>query len=85
MDRTDSTFMFSPCVERDTDEAFLTRSPLSILKNGNYKKLPMLYGFAQMEGLMRVGYFDVWKDRMNKKFSDFLPGDLKFESEEEKE
>nr|AII21988.1 odorant degrading enzyme CXE14 [Sesamia inferens] len=85
-DRTDSTFMFSPCVERDTgDEAFLTESPLSILKKGNYKKLPMLYGFANMEGLMRVMFYDFWKPKMNEKFSDFLPADLKFESDEERE
>ncbi|KAJ8733884.1 hypothetical protein PYW07_014435 [Mythimna separata] len=86
LDRTDSTFMFSPCVERDTgDGAFLTESPLSILKKGNYKKLPVLYGFAKMEGLLRMGFFDFWKHKMNEKFSDFLPPDLKFESEDERE
>uniref|UniRef100_A0A2A4J3V0 Carboxylic ester hydrolase n=2 Tax=Heliothis virescens TaxID=7102 RepID=A0A2A4J3V0_HELVI len=86
LDRTDSTFRFSPCLERDTgDEAFLTESPLNILENGNYKKLPMLYGFANMEGLFRVDFFEFWKRKMNHKFSDFLPADLKFESDEERE
>ena len=86
LDRTDSTFMFSPCVERDTgDGAFLTETPLNILKNGNYKKLPVLYGFGQMEGLLRVDFFELWKHKMNEKFSDFLPPDLKFESDEERE
>nr|WNK22300.1 carboxylesterase 14 [Athetis lepigone] len=85
-DKTDSTFMFSPCVERDTgDGAFLTESPLSILKNGNYKKLPVLYGFANMEGLLRVMLYDYWKPKMNEKFSDFLPADLQFQSVEERE
>uniref|UniRef100_A0A2A4J489 Carboxylic ester hydrolase n=1 Tax=Heliothis virescens TaxID=7102 RepID=A0A2A4J489_HELVI len=84
--RTDSIFMFSPCVERDTgDGAFLTESPLSILKSGNYRKLPVLYGFSEMEGLTRIGFFDIWKQKMNEKFSDFLPADLKFESDEERE
>ncbi|CAB3245222.1 unnamed protein product [Arctia plantaginis] len=82
----DSTFTFSPCVENDYwDGAFLTKSPLTILKTGDYKKVPVLFGFANMEGLMRIDLFDMWKDRMNEKFSDFLPADLKFESEEEKE
>ena len=85
MYKTDSTFMFSPCVERDTDGAFLTESPLNILKKGNYKKYPILYGFANMEGLMRVMFYDYWKPLMNEKFSDFLPADLKFKSEEERE
>uniref|UniRef100_A0A2A4J4E2 Carboxylic ester hydrolase n=1 Tax=Heliothis virescens TaxID=7102 RepID=A0A2A4J4E2_HELVI len=85
-DRTDSTFVFSPCVERDTgDGAFLTESPLSILKSGNYRKLPVLYGFANMEGLLRVDFFEFWKHKMNEKFSDFLPADLQFDSDEERE
>nr|XP_049697913.1 esterase FE4 isoform X6 [Helicoverpa armigera] len=85
-DRTDSTFVFGPCVERDTgDGAFLTETPLSILKSGNYRKLPVLYGFADMEGLLRVDFFELWKHKMNEKFSDFLPADLKFDSEEERE
>ncbi|XP_063890778.1 pyrethroid hydrolase Ces2a isoform X1 [Helicoverpa armigera] len=86
LDRTDSTFRFAPCVERDTgDGAFLTESPLTILQNGNYRKLPMLYGFANMEGLLRVDFFEFWKRKMNNKFSDFLPADLKFDSNEERE
>nr|ADE05557.1 carboxylesterase [Helicoverpa armigera] len=85
-DRTDATFVFGPCVERDTgDGAFLTESPLTILKSGNYRKVPLLYGFAEMEGLMRINVFELWKHKMNEKFSDFLPADLKFDSEEERE
>ncbi|XP_013148722.1 PREDICTED: para-nitrobenzyl esterase-like [Papilio polytes] len=82
----DSTFFFSPCVERDVgEEMFLDDSPFNILKNGRQHKLPMLYGFAEMEGLFRIPLFDMWKDSMNEKFSDYLPGDLHFESESEKE
>ncbi|XP_013167161.1 PREDICTED: para-nitrobenzyl esterase-like [Papilio xuthus] len=82
----DSTFFFSPCVERDVgQEIFLDDAPLNILKDGKQYKLPMLYGFAEMEGLFRIPYFDFWKDGMNAKFSDFLPGDLHFDSESEKE
>ncbi|CAH0600384.1 unnamed protein product [Chrysodeixis includens] len=85
-DRTDSTFLFSPCVERETEaEAFLTESPLSILQKGTYKKLPLLYGFANMEGKLRLFFFDIWKHKMNEKFSDFLPADLTFKSNEDRE
>ncbi|XP_026726291.1 carboxylesterase 1C-like [Trichoplusia ni] len=84
--KSDSTFLFSPCLERETEQdAFLTESPLSILKNGSYKKLPVLYGFANMEGLMRIQSFEDWKHKMNEKFSDFLPADLTFRSDKEKE
>ncbi|KAJ8733882.1 hypothetical protein PYW07_014433 [Mythimna separata] len=86
INRTDSTFLFSPCVERDTgDGAFLTESPLSIFKKGDYKKLPVMNGFANMPGQVRIPFFNSWKHKMNKKFSDFLPANLKFESEKERE
>ncbi|XP_023955056.2 esterase FE4 [Bicyclus anynana] len=86
MNRTDSSFLMVPCVERDLgQEVFLDDSPVNILKSGNYKKVPMLYGFTDMEGLLRIEYFDTWKDLMNDNFSDFLPIDLKFKSKMEKE
>ncbi|XP_022828343.1 esterase FE4-like [Spodoptera litura] len=84
--RPESTFLFAPCVERDIGvEMFLSESPRKILSEGNYKKLPVLYGFADLEGLMHFQYFEDWKNKMNEKFSDFLPADLKFKSEEERE
>ncbi|XP_038208885.1 juvenile hormone esterase-like [Zerene cesonia] len=85
LNRTNSVFLFSPCVERNTEgEEFLIDSPVNILKNGNYMKLPMLYGFANMEGLLREVLFTEWKERMNNQFADFLPPDLQFESEKDK-
>ncbi|XP_034832020.1 para-nitrobenzyl esterase-like [Maniola hyperantus] len=82
----DTNLYMKPCVERYLgEEMFLEDSPVNILKSGNFKKVPMLYGFANMEGLFRMPLFDDWKNSMNEKFSDFLPADLKFESETEKE
>ncbi|KAJ0181320.1 hypothetical protein K1T71_003405 [Dendrolimus kikuchii] len=85
-DRVDSTFLFSPCVERDLgEERFLHDAPYNILKKGEQNKVPMLCGFAEMEGLLRIEFFDEWKVKMNENFSDFLPNDLTFESKKEKE
>jgi carboxylesterase type B len=85
LDRKNSTFAFTPCIERATkEENILLDSPYNILKTGNYEKVPVLYGFANMEGLLRIDFFPFWKDAMNEKFSDFLPADLIFESDEEK-
>lgn len=82
----DSTFRFPPCVERDVgEEMFLVESPMDILRKGNYEKLPMLYGFANMEGLFRVPSFQDFSNKMNSRFSDFLPADLQFANENEKE
>ncbi|XP_013148721.1 PREDICTED: esterase FE4-like [Papilio polytes] len=80
------TLIFTPCIERDVgEEMFLNDSPYNILKNGRQHKVPMLYGFAEMEGLIRIPFFDMWKDGMNDKFSDYLPGDLQFKTEAERE
>ncbi|XP_052753640.1 esterase FE4-like [Galleria mellonella] len=86
LDVPDSTFGFTLCVERDTgEEKFLDDTPVNILKNGKYNKVPLLYGFANMEGLFRLPLFELWKDRINEKFSDFLPADLQFENENQKD
>ncbi|CAF4915611.1 unnamed protein product [Pieris macdunnoughi] len=83
--RPDSTFLLSPCVERNTEgEEFLIDSPVNILKSGRYNKVPILYGFANMEGLLRTNLFEEWKNKMNEDFTEFLPPDLQFNSEEEK-
>lgn len=82
----DSIFGPSPCVERPTGaDIFLDKSPVDILKSGNYRKVPLLYGFANMEGLLRIDIFDSFKYKMNEEFSDFLPADLKFESRKQKQ
>ncbi|CAH0698872.1 unnamed protein product [Spodoptera exigua] len=84
--RKDSTYLFTACVERDigTNEVFLHDSPINILQKGDFIKVPMLYGFANMEGLLRIPNFDIWSNDMNKMFSDFLPGDLAFGNDTEK-
>lgn len=83
--RKDSSFVFSPCVERNIgEETFLEDNPVNILKQGKYRRVPVLYGFANMEGLFRIGKFNEWKDQMNDRFSDFLPADLAFKSDKER-
>lgn len=47
--------------------------------------MPMLYGFPNMEGLLRVLMFENWKHKTNDKFSNFLPGDLHFKNENVKQ
>ncbi|XP_047511495.1 juvenile hormone esterase-like [Pieris napi] len=79
-------YLFTPCVERDVgDEVVLDKSPFDILKSGEYAQVPMLYGFTEMEGTYRLPTFQDWKEEMNINFSSFLPADLQFPSENEKE
>ncbi|CAH0698879.1 unnamed protein product [Spodoptera exigua] len=80
------TSRFGPCVERDNgQEIFLSDAPMNILSQGNYTKVPRIYGFTNMDGSVRFSVFDTWKEMMNEKFSDFLPSELHFDSEEVKE
>lgn len=76
---------FSPCVERETgEEIILSDAPFNSLSSGGGQSYPMIYGFADMEGIMRLPSFFRWVDEMNQDLSPFLPGDLYFESEEQK-
>lgn len=80
------SFVMVPCVERDTGSgAFLKEPPGEIMKRGDFPKLPTLIGFASKEGLLRAKMFSQWKDLMNADFSTFLPVDLKFRNQEEKD
>ncbi|CAH1643315.1 unnamed protein product [Spodoptera littoralis] len=80
------TSRFGPCVERDLgQEIFISDTPMNILSRGNYTKVPRMYGFTTMDGSVRLGVFDIWKEMMNEKFSDFLPSEFHFDNEEVKE
>ncbi|XP_045503697.1 juvenile hormone esterase-like [Colias croceus] len=83
----DNVKILSPCIERDVgqDERFLEDSPVNIITSGNYNKYPILYGFSEMEGLFRIGNFEKIKNMMNDNFAFFLPNDLHFTTEKEKE
>lgn len=86
LSRKDSSFVFVPCIEDSgRKDMFLHDSPTNILKSGDFIKVPMLYGFTSMEGLMRVPLFNSWKLAMNQNFSEFLPPDLIFENDGEKQ
>lgn len=78
--------LFTPCVEADHgDERFLPDAPWNIITRGGYPTLPILYGFAELEGSVREEDFGVVNDEMNENFADFLPEDLAFETEDERQ
>lgn len=82
----DVAVVFSPCVERSIGlEMFLDDTPVNIIKKKNYKQVPLLYGWAGMEGIYRLPNFEEWKSEMNEDFTQFLPSDLQFESFEHKQ
>lgn len=45
-------FLFVPSVEKGvtSEEVFLPESPLTILKSGNYNKVPYIMGYTSDEG-----------------------------------
>ncbi|CAB3249421.1 unnamed protein product [Arctia plantaginis] len=77
-----STFGFAPCLENviKNTEPIITESPLMVLQKGDYKQMPVLTGFANMEGISRTFKFDEWSEAMNENFADFLPADLTFDT-----
>lgn len=86
MNTYNTNLYFSPCIENDLgDEMFLDDSPVNIIRNERYTKVPLLYGFTDMEGILRLSLYDDRFNVMEEHFSEFLPDDLEFENEEEKE
>lgn len=82
----DVAIRFGPCVESDIgQDRVVFNGPFNILQEGNYTKIPLMYGFTNMDGQMRAASFESWSTQMNKKFSDFLPAELHFHSEDKKE
>lgn len=85
LDAKDSYFFFQPCVEKNIGQPrFLEDAPSNILKKGDFKKLPVIYGYAKQEGIFRLPEFQRWSIEMNENFTDFLPADLQFENETQK-
>ncbi|KAG6442934.1 esterase FE4 [Manduca sexta] len=75
-----------PCVERDVgEEMFLTEAPYTILNRGDYIKYPTLYGLSDMEGLFPHEAIEVISQILESNFANFLPSDLQFSSEEERQ
>ncbi|XP_028177098.1 juvenile hormone esterase-like [Ostrinia furnacalis] len=76
---------FQPCVERNIgQERFLEDAPVTILKSGNFSKIPLIYGYATHEGLLSISNFNDAISVMNDDFSYYLPFDLQFENETHK-
>lgn len=77
--------IFVPCVEKRIPgvDRFLSDFPYNLIKNGNYQKVPLIYGFNDAEGYMFTGKENATTlSHMN--FYSALPRDLIFPTEEEK-
>ncbi|XP_059057963.1 cholinesterase 2-like, partial [Achroia grisella] len=81
-DATNNTLLFAPCVENDKlQNIFLNDTPIAILKNGNFNHIPYVAVFADKEGTIRASKYSDWKDKMKTNLTQFISGDLEFESE----
>ncbi|XP_063387128.1 esterase FE4-like [Cydia fagiglandana] len=88
---SDGSVGFSPCIETTSTKPhirqFLQESPYDILVNGKYDQVPVLFIFSSLEGvfLKSAQYYEQnFKERMENSFEYFLPGNLGFETEEDK-
>lgn len=65
-----------------TPGAFLTDSPLNILKSGKYNRVPLLYLYNKYEGIV----FDIFMSKLglpavHAKFDDYVPRCLQLKEE----
>lgn len=79
---------FLPCVEANLnngEERFLVEAPIDTLINGNFNKVPLIIAIAPKEGMYRLEIFEESKTSMANNFSQYLPSNLKYKTEKEKE
>lgn len=65
-------FGFVPIIEKDLGDAFLTRHPYDLLKEGRFNKVPVMRGFCNKEGVivaMKPAALNECVE--NKQFADF--------------
>lgn len=85
LDLVDNSLAFAPCLERENLEGgnpFLVKSPISILQDGDFMRVPIIIGYVDNEGTIRSEEaieYD-WMSRMDESFSEFLQPDLEFEN-----
>lgn len=69
------TILFYPSIEKsfEGEECFLPKSPLELLAEGNFTKVPMILGYNACEGLMMIRNVEVNIPKMLKSVSLRLP------------
>ncbi|XP_053614970.1 esterase FE4-like [Plodia interpunctella] len=48
-------FRYSPCVDSNLTDPFFSDTPYEIIKSGNFNKVPVLMGMAEVEGMLFYG------------------------------
>lgn len=76
----------SICVERNIagTETLVSDIPRNTLLSGNYKKIPMMFAYAEYDGMMSASDFYFRIEELQNEFVNFLPRDLRFQSEVER-
>ncbi|KAG5678134.1 hypothetical protein PVAND_007832 [Polypedilum vanderplanki] len=57
------TFVFKPCIERESDDAFMSKSPIELMKTEDIK-IPIIFGTNDADGMIQTA-------AMRKRFSHF--------------
>lgn len=76
-----NTPLFAPCIEDpNVNGSLITDAPINVLRSGNYRHIPFIYGYTTKEGTLRVteAASGTWLASMQDNFTDFLQVDLKF-------
>ncbi|KAM3959397.1 carboxyl/cholinesterase 3 [Aphomia sociella] len=78
-------FKYSPCVDSNFTDPFFHGLPYNVIKSGNFNKVPMLIGVAELEGVLFYGLNDekTFRD-WEKNFIERLPSVFSWCSEEDK-
>ncbi|CAG5055736.1 unnamed protein product [Parnassius apollo] len=78
-------FKYSPCIDFNTTDPFFYDTPYNIFKRGEFNKVPMIIGHAEVEGILFYGLTDnEFLGKLNEEFHERLPSIFSWCSEKNK-
>lgn len=78
-------FKYSPCVDTNSSDPFFPGKPYDLLKQGQFNKVPMILGYADVEGLLFYGLHNSRSFKeFDENFLEKLPSVFSWCSDEDK-
>lgn len=75
---------FKPIIEIESDEAFMSKKPLDIIKSiGNSLNIPMIFGTNDKDGIAMTSFFVKQSESFNNDYVRLLPMGLKIDPDSE--
>ncbi|CRK95778.1 CLUMA_CG009235, isoform A [Clunio marinus] len=75
--RRNLNFAFKPCIEPESEDAFMSKHPLELIKvQENQINIPIMFGTTDKDGLVMVAYYKYMTQLFNRDYVKLVPRSL---------